>query len=88
MSFTQGARASIATRQRTRELSGDVRAGAWSRRQVRTLQRTWLRKHHRIIASLVVGVALAVGGIEALAPASTRNYLVGAFGWTIDFLRR
>lgn len=90
MSFAQNARTSISARHHTRELSGDLRAGAWSRRQLRTLQRSWLRKHWRIVGWVAVGVVLACGAIETLAPATVRGYLVGALiasaAWWIYWL--
>ncbi len=78
MSLTDGARTSVAARYRSRELSGDRRAGAWSRREVRRLQQQWLRKHWRVVAWIALGVVLACVLVEVFVPSQIRSYVVGA----------
>ena len=78
MSLSQRAQASISSRHRSRELASDQRAGAWSRRKVRRLQRDWLRQRWPILVWLSVGVVLACGVIEIIVPSLIRSYMVGA----------
>ena len=78
MPIAGNAMKSAAPRRRSRELSSDERSRAWARRDERTLQRTWLRTHWRVIVGLVVSVVLVCGLIENFAPSSVRGYVVGA----------
>ena len=78
MSLTHSARTSVAARYRSRELSGDQRAGAHSRREVRRLQQHWLRKRWRVVAWVALGVILACVLVEIVAPSQIRSYVVGA----------
>ena len=78
MSLTHSARTSVAARYRSRELSGDQRAGAWSRREVRRLQQQWLRRRWRVVAWIALGVVLACVLVEVFVPSQIRSYVVGA----------